>query len=211
MVKIFIILLLLFSVFNSYKSLSLKNDKILINNLKTNDVDNVNELNSDEYFNNFEIENILFGKWKIICLYTILPNVFEFDQFSSFDKYDEISQDPIVKKIIEPYDVKLLNKEIEFSKEYITLNIKEKIYNPNYIFKKIKGEVYSDELWDRYRPFHDFFRTCNFEYYYSFNITNEYELSEFSILPRGFIVSDRYMICPIHDDWLFYVLEKQEY
>lgn len=175
----------------------------------TKDIDfrnNENEISS--------FSSLLMGEWKIIDVYTVLPSAFEFNRYESIYNYDSLIDDPYIKKIIEPYNQKLINKTVKFTDKEILLDDIKIINAPNYLFEERNGKVYDDDFWWRYRPFRDYFEYHKYydnDKYYYFNITNDYSTDSytFDILPKGFIVSEDYIVCPIQDDWIFYILKKQ--
>ena len=227
MKKYFLVFLILFSAFyniNSNKFFHDKNDtnqhdkyaQEHIFHSSTNkffqDKDDTNQ--HDKYaqehiFHSSTIETLLFDEWRVSQVYTILPSAFGFNRFESFEMYDNMFDNPLFREIIEPYNEKLLSQTIVFSEYNIVINDIEILQSPEYMLQRRTGGIYGDNIWARYRPFNDYFE-FNSDIYYYFKVINyeDYELDTFSILPRGFIVSHDYIVCPVPDDWIFYVLER---
>lgn len=177
------------------------NEREIINK----DKDDIKQKN----LNTLDAKKLLFGKWEIIDVYTVLPSVFGYNSYENFANYNTLTDDPSVQEFIRPYNEICIGKTVEFSENKIIIE-NEIINNPNYIFEKYDGELYSNNnFWYRYRPFHDYFKDYNYDSYYYFDIYNDYNQDALIILPRGFIISKDYIVCPVHDDWIFYVLKRQ--
>lgn len=175
----------------------------------------VNEVFIDNEIGSYQVQAmdasvLLYGKWKVLCPYTVLPSAFNFNRYESFEKYQSTFDDPLVKEFVEPYNIVLIGKVIEFSDGSFLQDGTEVLHNPEYELTKMDGHIYNDSLFGRYRPFSDFFKDFDMSSYYKFRIKNYNALFEpdYSLKPSGFIVSENYILCPINDEWIFYILER---